>query len=94
MSEQAKIARAEKVSRLLSDPEFVAAFDNTKLAIFQQIEKTPIRDTEGLTSLRLCLKLLSDVRANLEHVLNDGKVAEFNIEQAKKHRFGFLRGRQ
>ena len=94
MNPQAQIDRAEKVNRLLTDPEFNAAFDNTKQAIFQKIEQTPIRDADGLMNLRLCLKLLSDVRANLERVLSDGKVAEFNIEQAKKHRFALFRGRE
>lgn len=91
MSDQAiraKLERAEKVQRLLKDPEIVAAFDNCKQAIFQKIEQTPIRDAEGLTQLRLCLKLLNDVKANLENVLNEGKAIEFNIEKAKQ---GFLR---
>jgi hypothetical protein len=78
------IQRAERVHKLLNDPELISAFENTKQAIFQKIEVTPIRDTEGLTQLRLCLKLLSDVRANLVRVLNDGKVAEFNVEQQKR----------
>lgn len=78
------IQRAQRAEKLLNDPELQAAFDNTKQAIFQKIEVTPIRDTEGLTQLRLCLKLLSDVRANLTKVLNDGKVAEFNIEETKR----------
>jgi hypothetical protein len=69
------IQRAERVHKLLNDPELISAFENTKQAIFQKIEVTPIRDTEGLMQLRLCLKLLSDVRANLVRVLNDGKVA-------------------
>lgn len=88
------IARAQSAQRILSDPEFIAAFDNTKTAIFQKIEQTPIRDTEGLTQLRLCLKLLSDVRANLENVLSNGKLAEFNIEQEKQRRFSLFRGRK
>lgn len=92
MSDQERIARSHRAQRLLTDPELIAAFDNTKAAIFQKIEMTPIRDNEGLMYLRVCLKLLNDVRANLEHVLNDGKVVEFNIEQAKKRPFSLFRG--
>lgn len=92
MSEQTKIARAEKVNRILTDPEFIAAFDGVKQAIFQKIEASPIRDSEGLGQLRLCLKLLNDVRANFEQVLNDGKIAAFNIEQEKKRKFSMFRG--
>ena len=92
MSDKEKIGRAERVEKLLRDPELIAAFDNTKQAIFQKIEQTPIRDTEGLLHLRLCLKLLGDVRANLDAVVNDGKMAEFKIEQEKKRRFTMFRG--
>jgi hypothetical protein len=79
-----KINRAQKAERILTDPEFVAAFANTRQAIFDQMERTPLRDDEGLKYLRICLKLLSDVKANLTAVLNDGKLEEFRIEQAKK----------
>jgi hypothetical protein len=93
VGEKGKIDRAQRVDKLLKDPEFIQAFESTKQAIFEKIEQTPIRDIEGLTNLRLCLKLLGDVRANLENVLNDGKIAEFNIEQEKKRRFALFRGK-
>lgn len=79
-----KIDRAQKAERILNDPIFIEAFENTRQAIFQKIEATPIRDDEGLKHLRLSLKLLSDVRANLTAVLNDGKVEEFRIEEQKR----------
>lgn len=84
MSEASVIARAEKVQRILNDEEFQKAFENTRTAIFEAIERTPIRDDEGLRHLRLCLKLLQDVKANLTAMLNDGKVAEFLIAQQKR----------
>lgn len=84
MSEADVIARAEKVQRILNDEEFQKAFENTRTAIFNAIERTPIRDQEGLHELRLCLKLLQDVKANLTATLNDGKVAEFQIAQQKR----------
>lgn len=84
MNQQQKIDRAQKAERILNDELYKDSFELTRQAIYQQIEKTPIRDIEGLTHLRLCLKLLTDVRANLESVLRDGKVAEFNIEEQKR----------
>jgi len=83
MNDVERIDRASKVEKILNSPLYIESFENTRQAIFQKIEQTPIRDTEGLTQLRLCLKLLTDVRANLERVLKDGKVAEFEIEQRK-----------
>lgn len=85
-----KIERAEKAQRILTDPIFVEAFENTRQAIFQKIEQTPIRDDEGLKHLRLSLKLLQDVRANLTAVLNDGKIEEYRLEE-KKRLFNFRR---
>lgn len=78
------IARAEKAQRILNDELFQEAFDNTRTAIFEAIERTPLRDDEGLKHLRLCLKLLQDVKANLTATLNDGKVAEFRLAQQKQ----------
>lgn len=85
-----KIDRAQKAERILSDDVFKEAFENTRQAIFAKIEQTPIRDAEGLANLRLCLKLLNDVRANLTQVLNDGKIEQFRIEE-KKRLFQFRR---
>lgn len=85
-----KIERAQKAERILSDPLFTEAFENTRQAIFQKIEATPIRDDEGLKHLRLSLKLLQDVRANLTAILNDGKVEEYRLEE-KKRLFNFRR---
>lgn len=79
-----KIERAEKAQRILNDELYKESFELTRQAIYAQIEKTPIRDTEGLMHLRLCLKLLGDVRANLTQILNDGKKAEFDIEEQKR----------
>jgi hypothetical protein len=85
-----KIERAQKAERILTDPLFAEAFENTRQAIFQKIESTPIRDDEGLKHLRLSLKLLQDVRANLTAILNDGKIEEYRLEE-KKRLFSFRR---
>jgi hypothetical protein len=49
-----------------------------------------VNDAEGMVKVRLCLKLLNDVRANLESVIRDGKVEEFNLQE-KKRLFSFRR---
>lgn len=90
MTEAEKIDRASKAQRLLSDPLYVEGFELTRQAIFEKIEQTPVRDTEGLSQLRLCLKLLNDVRANLDKAVSDGKVAQFRIDE--QQRFAKVRG--
>jgi hypothetical protein len=82
--------RAAKAQRLLEDPTLTAGFEAVRQAIYAKIEDTPIRDTEGLTQLRIMLKLLRDVRANLETAVRDGKLAAVKLEQEKR-RFALFR---
>ena len=79
-----KIERAQKAEQILTNPLFAESFESTRQAIFAKIEQTPIRDAEGLANLRICLKLLNDVRANLTQVLNDGKIEQFRLEEKKR----------
>lgn len=78
------IARADRVARLLADPELAGAFQAVRSAIHDRIEQCPVRDTEGLIQLRLMLKLLQDVRANLELALQDGKLEQFRIDEQRR----------
>jgi hypothetical protein len=79
-----KIDRAQKAERFMADAMFSEMFDKTRHAIFEKIEQTPLRDDEGLKHLRICLKLLADLKANVVSVVNDGKLEEFRIEQQKR----------
>ena len=85
--EKTAINRAVKAQALLEDPELQEAFSAVREALLKRIEECPIRDREGVHELKLQLKLLSDVRANLQSVVNTGKVIEYRItmlERAKK----------
>lgn len=82
--------RAAKAQALLSDPELSAAFEAVRASILERIEACPIRDVEGMMNLRLQLKLLNDVRANLQSVVNTGKVIQERItfmERIKRKAF-------
>jgi hypothetical protein len=86
------ISRAEKAQSLLNDPELTAAFDAVREAIFRKIESCPIRDEEGLMNLRLQLKLLGDVKANIQSVINTGKVIQERLtflERVKRKAHGY-----
>jgi hypothetical protein len=78
------IERAEKAQRILNDPIFQESFESVRQALLTKFETAPVNDTEGMAKIRLCLKLLSDVKANLVSVLNDGKVAEFEMQEKKR----------
>lgn len=81
MTEQEVIDRGQRIAKILSDSALGEAFANVRQGIFEAIEKTPIRDNEGLHELRVMLKLLTDVRAALETAVRDGKVVEFRVKQ-------------
>lgn len=63
----------QKAKALLSDPLFVEAFDTVEKAIHDKWAATPLRDKEGAHELKLMLKLLKDVRRNVEKVASEGK---------------------
>ncbi len=80
------LGRAARAKALLADETLTDAFASVKRAIFERIEACPIKDTETAENLRKCLKLLNDVRANLEVAVNDGKIEEFRIAEEKRRR--------
>ena len=86
MTEQDVIERAHKAERLLADPLLMDAFEGVRKALFNQIENCPIRDTESLHEWRVMLKLLRDVKANLEVALKDGKLLAFRQKEAEERK--------
>lgn len=83
MNDQEQLDRATKAKALLEDPELASAFADVRQAIFSAIEGCPLRDQEGLHEYRLMLKLLNDVRANLEQRVRDGKIVAFRLKEEK-----------
>jgi hypothetical protein len=80
-------ARANRAKSLLEDAELTAAFNGVRTALLERFEACPIRDIEGQHEIKLMLKLLVDVRANLQSVVDNGKVIEYNVsmlERAKR----------
>lgn len=84
MTDQDVIDRAHKAERLLNDPLLADAFEGVRKAIFTQIENNPIGDREALHEWRIMLKLLRDVKANLESAIRDGKVIAARANEAEK----------
>jgi hypothetical protein len=81
VSHEAEIERANRANRLLSDPMLTEAFDLVRSAILEKWEQAPLRDRDGAHELKLMLKLLGDVRANLEQAVADGKLAAAELQQ-------------
>ena len=84
MTPKELVNRAVKAEALLNDATLNEAFGNVRQAILRKIEEAPLRDHEGVHELKLMLKLLMDVRANLTRAVNDGKMAEVQIERESR----------
>lgn len=84
MTLEADRERGQKADKLLNDPMLADAFVSVKGAILEAWEATPIRDRDGAHELKLMLKLLGDVRANLERAITDGKIAAAELERQER----------
>lgn len=92
MNDPQLIDRATKAKAVLESPAYEQSWADVRAAIIALIEKTPLGDTQTAEDLRRCLKLLRDVRANLEAAMNAGKLPEFRIVQEQKRRANPLAG--
>lgn len=75
--------RAHKARTLLENPMYLESFEMVHKAIIARIEACPMADVAVAEDLRKCLRLLRDVRANLEVAVNQGKIVSFKIEQER-----------
>jgi hypothetical protein len=81
VSLQDELDRGIKAEKLIKDPILDEAFSLVRSAIIEKWEMTPLRDRDGAHELKLMLKLLGDVRANLEQAVVDGKLAAAELKQ-------------
>lgn len=80
MSIEADLDRAARAQAILNNPTYQESFELVRQAIHEQWEATPVRDRDGAHELKLMLKLLGDVRANLDRAIADGKLAAHELE--------------
>ena len=77
------MSKADRCKALLNDPDLQQAFDDVKAAIFDKFAQIKPSDTEKLVECRRILQILDSVKANLYRAIEDGKLAQYNEEQAK-----------
>lgn len=77
-----------KAEALLRDETYQNAVRSVREGIHIRWSASPITDVEGQHELRLMLKLLDDIEANIEEVVRTGKLAAVQIaeEKAKEKR--------
>lgn len=92
MNDAELIERSTKARAILESPLYQESYENCRAAIIARIEQTPLANHEVAEDLRRCLKLLRDVRANLELSMKQGKTAQFRLAEEEARRKNPLRG--
>jgi hypothetical protein len=85
MSIERDLTRGARAKQLLEDPLLTEAFESVEKALHDKWANAPISDRDGQHELLLMLKLMRDVRANLEHALADGNFAADKLKHLNRH---------
>lgn len=91
MSLEQDINRAQQAKFLLDNPIYQEAIEGVRSAIITAWSNAPIRDVDGQHELKLMLKLLTDLENNILRAVNDGKLAQIEIERQKKPLFNVFK---
>jgi len=89
LEKDAEVGRQAEM--LLESPIYKDSLSAVRSAIVETWEKCPVRDTEAQHELKLMLKLLKDLEANINHVATTGKLAKLQIEQERRGLRSFFR---
>ncbi|MHB1176082.1 MAG: hypothetical protein ACYCZJ_13265 [Sulfuriferula sp.] len=76
-----ELQRGEQARQVLESEIYAESWQAVRDGIISAWESAPIRDKEGANELKLMLKLLTDVRRNVETVMQTGKMAKIQIER-------------
>lgn len=79
MNEQERIRRAEQARQILDSPLWQEAFSACHAKYLHEIERLDVEAVEEMLRAKRLLLALAEVRAHLESVLNDGKVAKETV---------------
>lgn len=79
MSLDNEIAEGNRAELLLADIK--PYFDMVEAAILDTWKKSPVADEKGQHELRLMIKLLHDLQANIKTAIDTGKLAKVQVER-------------
>lgn len=82
-----ELDRGNKAKEILENELFQEAWLTVETALIQKWRECPIRDKEGQHELKLMLKLLDDVKANVVRVMESGRLAESRLQELKRRVF-------
>jgi hypothetical protein len=93
MTPDQEYERGERAKALWDNDIFKEARTSVRNAIVDKWATSPVGDKEGQHELRLMLKLLDDLEANILRVIQDGKHAEEIIKRNASEKVRrFVRG--
>jgi len=75
--------RGVQAKHWLDDPMTKEAFEKVRKGIYERWAASPVEDKDGQHALRLMLKLLDDLHANVVDVAMTGQMAQAQIEHEK-----------
>lgn len=81
-------AKADRVRKLIEDPDLKEAFNVVRERYRDLIEETPVSDDGALLDIRKMLHLLREVEQALHHAIENGNLEDFNAMQDEGR--GFL----
>lgn len=91
MNLELDVTRAQQAKHLLDNPIYQESIKSVREAIIKAWSDAPIRDVDGQHELKLMLKLLTDLENNILRAVNDGKLAQIEIERQKKPLFNVFK---
>ena len=83
MSLEQEAEQGRQASLLLDNPIYKDSIQAVREGIYTAWATCPIRDVEGQHELKLMLKLLNDLTANIQMVAQTGTLAKIEIERQR-----------
>ncbi len=81
-------AKADRIKRLLDDPDIEDAFKAVREHYRDAIEQVPVNDPELIMDIRKMLHLLTEVKQTLRKAIQDGALEDFRVREQQGR--GFL----
>lgn len=78
------VDRGAKAQALIDSELFNEAFATVRELLLKRLEEWSFEDPQGAEKTRLMLKLLRDVRANIEQAVRDGKYSALRLEHERR----------
>ena len=83
-----EVERGHQASEILESAIYKDAIKDIREELVQALLDTPIRDTEGMTHIKMMIMLLEKVDGALKDVMVTGKMAKIQIERESGKRPG------